>query len=321
MNKKKVTLVGGGVLGSQIALISAFHGYDVTIWLRSEGSIGRTQPKLDLYSEAMLKDLEASKALVGHPDPRAMYPRAMITDLNGLTLEKIESLDAQARQRFAENIHIELDLAKALKDAYIVIEAMAENPQAKIEIYEKMRDLLDEDSILCTNTSTLLPSMFAEHTGRPEKYLSLHFANTIWRNNTAEVMRHAGTSDAAFNEVVEFAQSIGMVALKLNKEQPGYLLNSLLVPLLDAAQSLWARGVADPIDIDKAWIYGTGAPKGPFGIMDIVGFETVYNIIMMNPESQKEGTVKNTVAKLFKEKIDKGETGINAGIGFYDYRK
>lgn len=321
MNKKKVTLVGGGVLGSQIALISAFHGYDVTIWLRSEGSIGRTQPKLDLYSEAMLKDLEASKALVGHPDPRAMYPRAMITDLNGLTLDKIGSLDAQARQRFAENIHIELDLAKALKDAYIVIEAMAENPQAKIEIYEKMRDLLDEDSLLCTNTSTLLPSMFAEHTGRPEKYLSLHFANTIWRNNTAEVMRHAGTSDAAFNEVVEFAQSIGMVALKLNKEQPGYLLNSLLVPLLDAAQSLWARGVADPIDIDKAWIYGTGAPKGPFAIMDIVGFETVYNIIMMNPESQKEGTVKNTVAKLFKEKIDKGETGINAGIGFYDYRK
>ncbi|MDO5016185.1 MAG: 3-hydroxyacyl-CoA dehydrogenase [Eubacteriales bacterium] len=321
MEKRKVTIIGGGVLGSQIALITAFHGYDVTIWLRSEGSIGRTQPKLDLYSEAMLRDLEAAKAMVGHPDPKTEYPRAMITDLNGLTVEKIDELKAQAKQRFAENLHFELDMATAVKDAYIVIETMSENPQAKIGVYEQMRDLLNEDTILCTNTSTYLPSMFAEYTGKPEKYLSLHFANTIWKNNTAEVMRHAGTSDAAFNEVVTFAKSIGMIALKLNKEQPGYLLNSLLIPLLDAAQSLWARGIADPIDIDKAWIYGTGAPKGPFGIMDIVGFETVYNIVSMHPDAQKEGTVKNIVAKLFKEKIDKGETGINSGIGFYDYRK
>ena len=87
---------------------------------------------------------------------------------------------------------------KALADADVVIEAMAEDPKAKIAIYTDMKDLLPEKTVLLTNSSTLLPSTFASYTGRPEKYLALHFANTIWKNNTAEVMGHPGTDPEIF---------------------------------------------------------------------------------------------------------------------------
>ncbi len=317
----KVVVAGGGVLGTQIGLMCAYTGHDVTFWLRSESSIGRTQPKIDRYSALMLEDLKKAKALIGNPVGAMLYPRGMIKTWDGITAEKIDELLAQGEKNLSENVHIELDMAKALADADIVIESMSEDPQAKIAVYEAMRDLLSEKTILVTNSSTLLPSTFAEHTGRPAKYCALHFANTIWKNNTAEVMGHPGTDPAVYDQVVAFAADINMVPLKLHKEQPGYILNSMLVPFLSAAQGLWANEVADPETIDLTWRLATSAPAGPFQILDIVGLETAYNINQMKPEASQEGTTVYKIGKLLKEKIDKGETGVNAGKGFYDYRK
>ncbi|MBQ1492106.1 MAG: 3-hydroxyacyl-CoA dehydrogenase [Blautia sp.] len=316
---KKVVIAGGGVLGTQIGLICAYYGFDTTFWLRSESSIGRTTPKIDRYSALMLEDLAKAKALIGNPMGAFVYPRGLIADWKGCTPEKIDELMECGKKRFSENIHIELDMAKALADADFVIESMAENPEAKIGVYTAMKDLLDEKTILCTNSSTLLPSMFAEYTGRPEKYCALHFANTIWKNNTAEIMGHPGTNPDVYNEVVKFAGEIGMVPLQLHKEQPGYILNSMLVPFLSAAQALWANGVSDPETIDLTWQLATGAPSGPFKILDVVGLETAYNINQMRPDAHKEGTLDYKIGKLLKEKIDKGETGVNAGKGFYQY--
>ena len=321
MNNRKVTVLGGGVLGTQIGLMCAYYGYDTTFWLRSEGSIERTQPKIERYTNMMLEDLRQATALVCSPMDRFLYPKGLIKDWDNATAESLAELYAKGEANLKNCIHIELDKAAAVKDAYIVIESMSEDPQAKTEVYKQFRDLLDPETILVTNSSTLLPSMFAEYTGRPEKYLSLHFANTIWKNNTAEVMGHPGTGQAAYDEVVRFADSIGMVPLQLHKEQPGYILNSMLVPFLSSAQALWANGVAEPETIDLTWRLATGAPKGPFEILDIVGLETAYNINQMKPAAQQEGTLENRMGKLLKEKIDRGETGINAGRGFYDYTK
>ena len=317
---KKITLIGGGVLGVQIGLMCAYTGHDTTFWLRSEGSIGRTKPKIDLYSEWMLSDLEAAKQLIGNPMGKFLYAKGLIKDWDGITAEAIDGLIAQAKENFAKLIHIELDMAKAVEDADFVIEAMAEDPAQKIDIYKQLKDLLSEKTILLTNSSTLLPSMFAEYTGRPEKYCALHFANTIWKNNTGEVMGHPGTDPEVFKKTVELAVEINMIPLELHKEQPGYILNSMLVPFLSAAQGLWARGVADPATIDLTWELATGAPKGPFKILDIVGLETAYNINLMKPETKVEGSDSWMISKLLKEKIDKGETGVNAGKGFYEYK-
>ena len=315
----KIVIVVGGVLGTQIGLMCAYTGHDVTFWLRSEGSIGRTQPKIEQYSNMMLTDLENAKKLIGNPMGSFLYPRGLIRSWDGISEEAIDNLAEQAKKNFANLVHLELDLAKALEDADIIIEAMAENPQAKIEMYEKMKDFIPAKTILCTNSSTLLPSTFAEHTGRPERYCALHFANTIWKNNTAEVMGHPGTHAAVYDQVVAFADEINMVPLQLHKEQPGYILNSMLVPFLSAAQGLWANEVSDPSTIDLTWQLATGAPAGPFKILDIVGLETAYNINQMKPEASEEGSTTWKIGQLLKEKIDKGETGITAGKGFYEY--
>jgi len=320
MELNKVTIIGGGVLGSQIGLMCAYVGKDVTFWLRSSGSVERTQPKIKRYSELMLADLMGAKALIGSPMGRLTYPRGLIRDWASVTAESIDALAAQAKENFVKNIRIELELAKALADADVVIEAMAEEPKAKIDIYTVMKDLLPEKTVLLTNSSTMLPSTFAPYTGRPEKYLALHFANTIWKNNTAEVMGHAGTDPEIYKETVKFADEINMIPLQLHKEQPGYILNSMLVPFLTAAQALLATGVSDHETIDRTWELATGAPAGPFKILDIVGLETAYNINQMKPEAQVEGSVSNLIGKLLKEKIDKGETGVNAGAGFYKYK-
>ncbi|WP_344318454.1 3-hydroxyacyl-CoA dehydrogenase family protein, partial [Acrocarpospora pleiomorpha] len=162
--------------------------------------------------------------------------------------------------------------------------------------------------------STLLPSMIAPHTGRPDKFLALHYANEVWKNNTGEVMGTAQTGEEAYEAVVDFAERTGLVAIRVLKEQPGYVLNSLLVPFLQAASGLLVNGVADAPTIDKTWKIATGAPKGPFEIYDIVGLNTAYNISSMGDETNKK------FAQLLKtEYIDKGKLGQATGEGFYKY--
>lgn len=316
MGFKKVVVVGGGVLGSQIAYQVAYKGFDVTVWLRTEASIDRARPKFARWHETYKKDLDAVKPLIG--TETKMYPRGLIEDFAALTPEKIEELKAQADTAY-ENLNYELDMATAMADADLVIESLSEDPKAKIAFYEKMAPLLPEKTVVVTNSSTMVPSTFASYTGRPEKYLALHFANEIWKNNTAEIMGHPGTDQAYYDQVVAFAKEIGMIPLCLKKEQPGYILNSLLVPFLNAGQALYANDVADPQTIDLTWMLGTGAPLGPFRILDIVGLDTAYNIVMMSPDAQNPDTLSGKIAKRLKEHIDAGKKGVATGEGFYKY--
>lgn len=311
MNIKNVVVAGGGILGSQIAFQAAYKGFNVKVWLRMESSIGRAKPKFERVEKIYLETLQAMKT-----KPQA-YCRGL-ADNPKLTKAQIDELIEKAAHAM-DRIEFTLSHEEAAKDADLVIEAIAENPAEKVEFYQTMAKYLPESAIIVTNSSTMLPSAFAESTGRPEKYLALHFANEIWRNNTAEAMGHAGTSPEAYKEVVEFAEALGMIPLQLKKEQPGYILNSLLVPFLNSAQALLATGVADPETIDKTWQLGTGAPLGPFRILDIVGLTTAYNIVILNPEVKDPETVPGKIAALLKEYIDAGKTGINAGEGFYKY--
>lgn len=305
---EKVVVAGGGVLGSQIAFQTAYCGFDVTIWLRSEGSIGRTQPKIDSVYKSYIEAIE------GMADGSGAWC-AGIADSNA-PFNK-EACLAKVEQAY-KNLKLELDMAKAVSDADLVIESMSEDPKAKIDVYQKLAPLLPEKALLASNSSTLLPSQFAKFTGRPEKYGSLHFANSIWKNNTAEVMGHDGTNKETFDKLMEFANQIRMIALPVRKEKSGYLLNSMLVPFLLSGLDLWASGVSDPKSIDIAWEHGTGAPKGPFRIIDTVGLPTAYNIVLqfqsvpglLNPLFKKMMLPYNykTMAKLLKEMIDKGES-------------
>ncbi len=317
---KKVVIAGGGVLGSQIAFQAAYCGFDVTIWLRSQGSIGRTQPKIDNLRSSYIDAIK----LMDSPQGPSNWCRG-IADAgdfdSGKCLERVE--------KAYSGLKLELDMAKAAADADIIIESVAENVKDKIAFYEALAPLMPEKTLLCTNSSTLLPSQFAKYTGRPAKYLSLHFANSIWKNNTAEIMAQPQTSKEAFSAVMDFANDIRMVALPVNKEKNGYLLNSMLVPFLLSGLDLYVNGVSDPESIDKAWKLGTGAPRGPFEIFDVVGINTARNIVLQyqkvpglfSPLLRKMMMPYNFKGMLvvLQKMIDEGKLGKSSGEGFYKY--
>jgi len=313
---KNIVVAGGGILGSQIAFQAAYCGFDVTIWLRSEGSITRTQPKLDHLKEVYINTINQMAAPEGQTP--ANWARG-IADYE--TFDKEVCL-AKVEKAYT-GLKLELDLSKAVKDADLVIESMAENVEEKITFYKNLAPLLPEKTVIVTNSSTLLPSMFAEYTGRPEKYLSLHFANSIWKNNTAEVMSQSKTDTRYFDQIIAFSEEIRMIPLPVRKEKSGYLLNSMLIPLVFSAMDLYVNDISDPESIDKAWTLGTGAPKGPFQILDTVGLTTTYNIVMpyVNIPSSAAPYNFKGMEKMLKEYIDAGKLGVSSGEGFYKYDK
>ncbi|MGG0655094.1 3-hydroxyacyl-CoA dehydrogenase [Rummeliibacillus pycnus] len=285
MDYKHITVAGSGVLGSQIAFQTAFNGFNVSVYDINDEALDRAKERLNDLKPRYQADLEA-------------------------TQEEVDA--AYGRISFYSN------LAKAVENADLIIEAIPEIVEIKTNFYKELAKVAPEKTIFATNSSTMLPSQFVEYTGRPEKFLALHFANEIWKNNTAEIMKHPGTNTEVFEEVIEFAKAIGMVALPIHKEQPGYILNSLLVPFLDAAQNLLVNGIADPETIDKTWMIATGAPNGPFAILDIVGINTPYNLSLAKAEAGDKKAAK--VAEYLKtEFLDKGRLGIQNGKGFYEY--
>ena len=277
-----VTAIGTGVLGSQIAYQTAYSGFAVTAYDISEEIVQTNRKR---FAELATRyELEVDGARGGRA-------QAALT-----------------------RIKYSWDLADAVRDSDLVIESAPERLDLKRELYTKLAPLAPEKTIFATNSSTLLPSDLADATGRPDRFLALHFANEIWIHNIAEIMGHPGTDPAVYDAVVEFAERIGMKPIKIRKEQPGYVVNSLLVPFLTAAQTLIAKGVADPETIDQTWRIATGAPKGPLQMLDVVGLNTAYNIALAGDAQARAN------ARYLKEHyIDQGKLGQASGEGFYKY--
>ncbi len=320
MDYKKIVIAGGGILGSQIAFQSAYTGFDVTILIRKEDNKEDVVNKLDTLHDTYINTIEAM-------DKDENEWARGIADLS--TFDKDECIKNVDLAK--ENIKIETDQSIALKDADLLIESITEKFDIKKAFYQQISSLLDDKTVIVTNSSTLLPSSLAKFTGRKEKYLSLHFANAIWKNNICEVMKQKDTDDKYFKEVVEFGKKINMIPLEVREEKAGYLLNSLLVPFLLSAMDLLANGVSDPETIDKAWTLGTGAPRGPFQIIDVVGLETAKNIVeqyqkvpnILDPLLKKMLLPYNYdgMLKILNKYMNEGKLGKASGEGFYKYNK
>ena len=285
MKIKNVTVAGTGVLGSQIAFQTAFKGFEVSAY--------------DINDEALEKAKERFKVL------KQRYQE----DTYGTK----EEVDAAYNR-----ISLYTDLAKAVANADLVIEAVPELLDIKQNFYKELSKVAKPETIFASNSSTMTPSQLVGFTGRPEKYLHLHFANEIWKLNIAEIMKHNGTSPEVFEEVIDFAKAIGMVPIPLHKEQPGYVLNTLLVPHLKAAMQMVVDGVAEPEIVDKTWMISTGAPFGPFAFLDIIGPNTPYNLYKAWGEDGDEISAR-VAGWLKKEYLDKGRMGKANGKGVYTY--
>ena len=316
MEFKNVVVAGGGILGSQIAFQSAYNGKNVIILIRKEDSIVEVNDKLDKLYETYKETIDLiSKDLD--------YARGISDE--DFNLE--ECLDKLNLTR--DRIRIMNEQKEALEDADLVIESITENFDIKANFYKEISSLVPERTVIVTNSSTLLPSKLAKYTGRSNKFLAMHFANSIWKNNIVEVMRHDETDDESFNSIVKYAEEIRMIPLVAKEEKSGYILNSMLVPFLLSAMDMLANGVSDPETIDKAWTLGTGAPKGPFQIIDTVGLETARNIVLqyqkvpnlLDPLFKKMLLPYNFdgMLKILDKYISEGKMGKVSGEGFYKY--
>ncbi|MDF7822694.1 3-hydroxyacyl-CoA dehydrogenase [Pontiellaceae bacterium B12227] len=283
---KNVTIAGGGTLGSQVAWQTAFHGFNVTVY------------------DAFEKGIDASKSF--HQQFAELF-------LNERGVSQKEIDQTMARINYTTN------LQEAVKDADLISESVPESEEIKKSFYNEVGKVAPEKTIFTTNSSTTLPSAYAKETGRPGKFLALHFANGIWDANVGEVMGHPSTDPEIFDRVIEFAKEIGMVPIPIHKEQNGYVLNSLLVPFLSAAANLMINGVSDIESIDKTWMISFKTQMGPFGIMDMVGMQTMYNIDMLWGEKLGDQAMLDR-AKFIKENyIDQGKMGASSCEGFYTY--
>lgn len=286
MEFKKITTAGSGVLGAQVTFHAAFQGYQVSLYDLNEQVLEKARKRFHDLKEIYKRELKATQRQVDEAYLRIEY----FTDLK-----------------------------QAVRDADLLIESIPEDPKIKRDFYQQLALVAPLKTIFVTNSSTLVPSLFAEDTGRPKQFLALHFANEIWKHNTAEIMGHQFTDAAVFERIVNFAVSLNMVPIELHKEQSGYILDSLLIPLLNATMNLLVNEVADPQSIDKAWVIGSGAVLGPCAILDLVGLNTVYNIHKIGAERTRNPNELKKMNYLKENFIDKGRLGKVSGQGFYTY--
>ncbi|MEN9917711.1 MAG: hypothetical protein RL662_147 [Bacteroidota bacterium] len=277
-----LTVIGGGNLGVQIAFQSAIKKVNVIVY--------------DIDFEAFSKAME-------------LFPK-----LKGMYI-KHQNIAPDLLDEALNNIVFSTNLAEAVADADMIIEAVPENVEIKKELYTSLATLAPKKTIFATNSSTFLPSSLMLFTGRPDRFLALHFANALFRFNIAEVMGTPKTDPEVYATTVNFAKEIGMIPIEIKKEKAGYILNTLLIPLLTAAAELFMRGVGDIETIDKTWRISTGAPAGPFEILDVIGLNTMYNIACT-----KDDISSKFFAHYLKENfINKGKLGYFSGEGFYKY--
>jgi 3-hydroxyacyl-CoA dehydrogenase len=285
MNINKVLIVGSGTLGQQIGFQCAVHGFDTVMYDVKKDVLDSCRAIQREYGELFRK--------------------------RGKTEAEIDA--ALAR------ISYTTDLAEAGRDTDLVSESVPENPNIKREVYPLLNKACPAKTIFTTNTSTLLPSEIADSTGRPDRFLALHFANEIWDRNIGEVMGHAGTDPKIFEIVVKFAKAIGMIPIRVEKEQNGYVINSLLVPWLMAAQALVANDVARPEDVDRTWMITTKMALGPFGLLDIIGLETAYNVASHWGEVKGDEQLKKNAVYLKTHFVDQNKLGVKTGEGYYKH--
>lgn len=207
---------------------------------------------------------------------------------------------------------------ESLADCDLVIEAIVESLQAKVETFAALDQIVQDKAIFASNTSSLTITQIAMATQRTDRFVGLHFFNPVPVMKLVEVVRTLMTSDETMQQCLDFVASLGKVGVSC-RDNSGFIVNRLLVPyLLDAIRAL-EEGVGSIEDIDKAMQLGCGYPMGPLTLLDFVGLDTTYYIANIMFEEYREK--RFAPPPLLKQMVQAGRCGRKSGRGFYDYGK
>ena len=281
---RKIAVLGAGTMGAQISVQIARHGYEVSLHARHPERFQKT-----------LRDLQRNLRDTGRIAAPALE----------------EWLKGAVKVRLCE------DLGDALRDVDLVVEALSENLELKRKVFAQMDALTPRGAILSTTSSSIPISQVEDATQRRDRCLNLHFYQLPVLVNLVDIMGGTQTGSDVMEAAKEFVQSIGCIPLVVKKEILGFCFVRILHTTYQRTLSMWAGGYADFRDIDRGWMVVTGMPRGPFGLMDAVGLDVLYDLLMVYYGESKDPQERPPQA--LKDMIGRGELGMKTGKGFYSY--
>lgn len=215
-------------------------------------------------------------------------------------------------------IHPTLDMKEAVADADLIIEAVPENVQIKKSVLKEAAELVREDALIASNTSSISITDLASAIRRPERFCGMHFFNPVQLMRLVEIIRGAKTSDETIADIAAFSKKMGKETVIVKKDSAGFIVNRILVPALNEALYLLWEGIADRDDIDKAITLGLNWPMGPLKLMDYLGLDTTLSITEV---LEREIASKYKSCPLLRQMTRAGLLGRKTGKGFYDWEK
>jgi 3-hydroxybutyryl-CoA dehydrogenase len=279
---RKVAVLGGGLMGSGIAQVSAAAGFATTVREVSEALAAKSRQAIE---KSLVKGIERGKTTEAERD-KTLGNLKFVTDLRNLA------------------------------DADLFIEAVVEDLEVKNTLWGQLDKLAGTDAIFGSNTSSLTIIAMAAASGRPDRMLGLHFFNPVPVMKLVEVVRTITTSEETERRALDFVRVLGKEPIRA-KDASGFVVNLLLIPyMLDAINALESN-VASVEDIDKGMQLGAGHPMGPFTLLDFVGLDTAYKIAGIMFEEYRDK--RYAPPPLLKRMVLAGMLGKKSGKGFYDY--